>query len=227
MSATLSPEQLDALRRIDSPTVANAIEAFKVRDRTQGYISMDIRCLFPDLPPVVGYAVTATVDSTTPGRLGDRARWFRLWEVLEAAPKPAILVFKDVGPQPRLSCHCGDVMATIATRLGAVGLITDGGVRDLDEVHRLGFQYWAAGVVVSHGNAAILDVGLPVSVGGITIDPGDLLHGDANGVVVVPREIAAQVADEARKVQERERRIVEFVKSGEFTLEGLRKLYGL
>src|ERR671928_924728 len=95
MVALLSPEQIDALRRIDSPTIANAIETFEIRPRVSGYVGMDIKCYFPHLPPMVGYAITCTVDSTTEGRGG--IGFNTLYALLEQAPKPAVVVMQDVG----------------------------------------------------------------------------------------------------------------------------------
>ncbi|MBI2940299.1 MAG: RraA family protein [Chloroflexi bacterium] len=227
MSAILTPEQLAVLRAIDSPTVANAIEAFQVRDRTVGFPTMDVRCQFPELGITLGYAVTATADSTTPGKPRGRAGMLKLWEAVDASPKPVVIVVKDVGPEPRRSCHCGDVMANTARRLGAIALVTDGGVRDLAEVRALGFQFFAPGPVVSHGNFGIIDVNLPVQLHGCWVQPGDLLHGDANGIVVIPAEVAERVADEVEKVRSREGKIISYVNSPEFSLEGLRKLYGM
>ena len=95
---------------------------------------------------MLGYAVTATVDSMTPSRSLTRAPMLRLWEAVAAAPKPAVLVFKDVSPRNSHSCHCGDVMANTAHALGAIGLVTDGGIRDLAGVRKLGFHYFAPGM---------------------------------------------------------------------------------
>src|SRR5215470_2091687 len=134
---TLTGAQLDALRAIDSPTVANAIERFKIRPRVEGYASYALRCAFPRLGTMLGYAVTCTADTTTEGRKNP-AGILPLWEALEAAPKPAVLVIKDVGPDPQRSCHMGEIMATIAKALGAVGCVCDGGLRDVLEVEALG-----------------------------------------------------------------------------------------
>jgi len=218
----ISPDELKALAAIDSPTVANAIEAFGVRDATRGYASLELRCLFPDLPPVVGYAVTCTADSTSPAPRRP-SRDLELYEAVQAAPKPAIVVLKDAGPNRLLSCHAGDVMSTIFQRVGAIALVTDGGVRDLTGIRQRapGFQVFAAGTVVSHGIPTILEVGVTVSVCGLTIQPGDLLHGDANGLLLVPAEIAERVAAQAERVWERESRLVDLVRSDAFSLEEL------
>ncbi len=201
--ALLTPAQIDELRRIDSPTIANAIETFEIRPRVSGYVGYDIRCIFPDLPPTVGYAVTCTVDSTTEGREG--IGFNALYELLRDAPKPAVVVMQDVGTDRLHSCHAGEVMSTRMKSLGAVGILTDGGLRDANEVRALGgFQYFCAGLVVSHGNPICLSVGDEVTISGMKVRPGDLLHGDLNGVVHIPAECAADVAEAAYRIWERE-----------------------
>jgi regulator of RNase E activity RraA len=215
MVATLSFEQISALCRIDSPTISNAIERFKVRPRVSGYVGYDIRCIFPELPPTVGYAVTCTVDSTTEGRQG--IGFQRLYELLTNAPKPAIVVMQDVGPDRLHSCHAGEIMSTTMKRLGAVGILTDGGLRDVREVRVLGgFQYFCAGLVVSHGNPICVSVGEDVTISGMRVRMGDLLHGDVNGVVHIPDECAGQVADAAYRVWTEEGETLRRIASPEF-----------
>src|SRR5438093_11061658 len=123
MVAKLSFEQLSALRRIDSPTISNAIETFKVRPRVAGYVGSEIRCIFPELPPTVGYAITCTVDSTTEER--QRIGFQRLYELLTNAPKPAIVVIQDLSTDRLHSCHAGKLVSTQIKRRGAVGSLAD------------------------------------------------------------------------------------------------------
>jgi 4-hydroxy-4-methyl-2-oxoglutarate aldolase len=213
----LTPEQMTALRRIDSPTIANAIETFKVRPRVAGYTGYDIRCIYPDLPPLVGYAVTCTVDSTTEGRQG--IGFQELYRLLEDAPKPAVVVMQDVGPDRLHSCHAGEVMSTTMKRLGAVGIVTDGGLRDVHEVRNLGgFHYFCAGLVVSHGNPICVSVGDEVVISGMRVRPGDLLHGDVNGVVLIPDECAAEVADAAYRIWAREDATMRQINQSDFSM---------
>ena len=219
----LTAEQLDALRRIDSPTVSNAIEVFGVRPRVQGFAGWELRCAFPELGSMVGYAVTCTADSTTEQRSEERGL-LPLWAAIEASPKPAVLVIKDIGPERTRSCHMGEVMATTAKALGAIGCISDGGLRDVVEVRALGgFQYFCPGFVVSHGNPFILDVNVPVTLEGMAVQPGELLHGDVNGVLVVPDGIADKVVAEAERVRSAEREVLEFVRAPGLTVEKLRR----
>jgi regulator of RNase E activity RraA len=220
-------EQLEELRAVDSPTVANAIEAFKVRDDTQGFMGMDVRCLTPEFGVMLGYAVTATADSMAPGRSRDRRGHMRLFEAIAASPKPAVLVVHDVGPSRSHACFLGDVIASLSRRLGAIGIVTDGGVRDLDGVRPLGFHVFAAGLVVAHGTFNIIDVGVPVELSGAHVQPGDLIHGDPSGVTTVPLEVADRVYEQCQKVRGREVGLRDYAHSREFSLEGLRaKLIG-
>jgi regulator of RNase E activity RraA len=219
MAANLTPEQLDALRRIDSPTIANAIETFKVRPRVDGYVGMDIKCIFPSLPPMLGYAITCTVDSTTEGREG--IGFNELYKILQDAPKPAVIVMKDVGEDILHSCHAGEVMSTTMKRLGAVGILTDGGLRDVKEVKNLGgFHYFCSGLVVSHGNPICVSVGDTVTISGMTVKPGDLLHGDVNGVVLIPDECAADVAAAAVETWVREGEVMRNVARPDYRVGG-------
>ncbi|MEN3337876.1 MAG: 4-hydroxy-4-methyl-2-oxoglutarate aldolase [Acidobacteriota bacterium] len=219
----LTAEQLEAIRRIDSPTISNAIEVFGVRPRVEGFAGWALRCGFPELGSMVGYAVTCTADTTTEVRNESRGL-IPVWAAIEAAPKPAVLVIKDVGPERSRSCHMGEVMATTAKALGAVGCVSDGGLRDVAEVRALGgFQYFCPGFVVSHGNPFILDVNVPVTLDGMAVQPGDLLHGDINGLLVIPAAIAHLVADEAERVRLAEREVLDFVRSPGLTVEKLQE----
>jgi 4-hydroxy-4-methyl-2-oxoglutarate aldolase len=204
--ARLTAEQLAELRSIDSPTIANAIEHFEVRPRVSGYCGAEIRCLIPGLGTMLGYAVTCRGDSTTETK--DRREHAELYQAIWAMqPLPVVVVIGDDGDPSKinLSCHAGEMMATTMKRLGAIGLVTDGGLRDINEVRALGgFHYFGRGLVVAHGRPCIYDVGATVRIAGMEVQPGDLLHGDENGITVIPAEIASRVAAQARAVRERE-----------------------
>jgi regulator of RNase E activity RraA len=168
----------------------------------------------------IGYALTVTVDSTTPNVERNNDVWKRWVYAMAAAPKPIFLVFQDVGRNPEKSAHMGEIMVSLAQRLGGEGLLTNGGVRDVLEVETLGFQYFAAGIVPSHGNPRLLQVNVPVVIDGLQIEPGDLLHGDLNGVVKIPAEIAAQTAEMALIIREEEATLVAYINSPDFSVEG-------
>ena len=219
----LTHEEIGALQQIDTATVTNALEALNVRPPTVGYSSVELRCLLPELPPMVGYAITCTGDSTSPQDPEHRSRDRALYEAIRDSPKPVVVVCQNVGVDRLRSNQFGDIMATIFQRLGAVGSVTDGGIRDLAGIRERapGFQMFAAGAVASAGVSLIVEVGLTVSICGMTIAPGDLLHGDANGLVSIPHEIAEKVAAKGQAHLDYERKKIEFIKSSEFTLDEL------
>jgi 4-hydroxy-4-methyl-2-oxoglutarate aldolase len=213
------------LKSVDSPTIANAIEPFKVRDRTEGFIGGEVRALFPEMPPMVGTALTVTM-TNTPGALADRENYWRMYEALSQMPAPSVLVVQDVSGAPSRCALAGEVMTTMAMRLGVVGMVTDGGLRDVHEVRRLGFAYFARYVVVSHGNFGVVDVGGPVTLDGQEVKTGDILHGDANGIVIVPREVLDGLPEAVQEVRTRERATMDFINSPEFTVGAARKRAG-
>lgn len=220
----LTQAQLQALASFDSPTLANALEGSGRYPRLGHFVGYDIRCFYPDLSPSCGYAVTCRADSTTEGRKMERGL-LQLWELLARTPAPTIVVIQDVGTDRLHSCHCGEVMATTMKRLGAVALLTDGGVRDLHEVRALGgFQFFAPGLVVAHGNPLIFDIGADVTISGVAIKTGDLLHGDANGLLRIPLDAAAELPAAAQEVRAREAETLRRVLSPDFSpLEGPKK----
>jgi regulator of RNase E activity RraA len=192
--APLSPAQLAQLRTYDTPTICNLIELFDVRPRNQGYMDARIAACFPDMPAVVGYAATATFRACTPQRSDGYAGTETQVERFAELDGPAIVVFQDLDT-PAVAATFGEVMCTTYKAFGAVGLITSGAGRDLDQVRALGFPAFTGGTICAHGYTQIPQVHVPVFVGGLAVHPNDLLHADCNGVTSVPREIAGELAD--------------------------------
>jgi len=219
-----SPSLIQQLKCFDSPTISNSVEALNIRDRTEGYASMDVRCLFPELKPMVGHAVTCKADSTSLG-LRRSNGLSELFDAIVAMPKPVVIVIQNCGPDRLRSCFVGDMVALAYQKLGAVGVATDGGIRDLSGIRRRapGFQVFAAGAVVSHGNAAFVEVGKPVKIGGLPIEAGDLLHGDESGLVNVPIQWVETILKEAALVQKTEEEWIDFASSKSCSLEGLKQ----
>ena len=215
---------IDALSKIDTPTLSNAIERLKVRNPIMGFADRSIRCMFPDLGFMCGYAVTAEVETMNPDIQGvlDQA-FVDLCEAIEKSPKPVVVVLRETGPNPHFCAHCGEVLATTFQRLGAVGLVSDSGVRDMKEVHGLKFHYFAPGAVASHGNFRFVRAQVAVTVGGLPIKPGDLLHGDLNGLIKVPEESRDRLPQAAAEVTKAEKAVLDFVRGDSFTLDGLKK----
>jgi 4-hydroxy-4-methyl-2-oxoglutarate aldolase len=218
MARQLTAEQLAELRAIDSPTIANAIEYFTIRPRVAGYCGANVRCLTPDAGFMLGYAVTCKGDSTTEDK--ERREHTELYRAITAVqPWPAVVVIGDDGDPSKihLSCHAGEMMATTMKRCGAVGLVTNGGLRDIREITALGgFHYYGRGLVVAHGRPSIYDVSATVNIDGMEVHPGDLLHGDENGITVIPAEIADKIAAKAMEHREMEQQRLKEILSPDF-----------
>jgi 4-hydroxy-4-methyl-2-oxoglutarate aldolase len=210
------------LKTVDSPTLSNAIELLKVRPHREGFTPLQVRALFPELGRMCGYAVTAQVETVTESGDLDDERFLELYELVRQSPKPAVIAFQEIGGYPDYAAHCGEVMATIFGRVGAIGLVTDCAVRDLPEVRALGFHYFARGSVVSHANFRIVRVGEPVHVYGVVIRSGDLIHGDENGVLLVPDGLEETLPRAIEDVRTRERRLMDWVRSDRFSQDQLR-----
>jgi regulator of RNase E activity RraA len=222
-SNQIEPAALEELRRLDSCSVANAIEKFGVRLRNSGFANSSVRCIFEDFPPLAGYAATVRVKTSEPPMEGD-SYYYRLdWlDHLLSVPSPRVLVVEDLDPHPGLGSFIGDVHANILRALGCVGVVTNGAVRNVEAARALKFQMFARNLSVSHAFAHVFDFGGPVQVGNMQVRPGDLLHGDRHGVQTVPIEIAQKIPAVAHRMSGEERELIEFCQSGVFSLERLR-----
>ena len=195
---------ISALRAFDSATVSTGIEGLGVRDRTDGYADLRLRRLVAQPQPMVGYAITMMVDSTTPGLMPDNSGFAELRAALSASAKPAVVVIQESGPSPERGCHMGDVVGTMLADSGVVGVVSGSGIRDLDGIRSTGLTAFALGTVVAHGVYTITAVGVDVEVAGLRVRPGDLLHGDGDGLVSVPSDSPEQLLELVDAVRARE-----------------------
>ena len=221
----LTTQEIEALKKITSPSVANAIETFKVRPREQGNLSSDIRARFPEMGPMVGYAVPCVIRAEQGPIEGHRASTYGWWDFVLTIPAPRVIVVHDLDDPRGQGAQWGEVQANIHRALGCVGVVTDGSVRDLDEVRALGFQFCAAHVSVSHANVHMVDFGIPIKVGGVLIKPGDLVHGDQHGVCTIPHDIGGKIPEAIAKVEADERQIISVCQSPGFTADKLKELF--
>jgi 4-hydroxy-4-methyl-2-oxoglutarate aldolase len=221
MPPTLSADDLALLRRYDTPTVCNVIELFDVRPRHAGYTDGRIQACYPKLPPMVGFASTATFRSASPPRAADvYAGLADHVAAFAGLPGPAVVVFQDLDDPPAAATF-GEIMCTTYKTFGAAGLVTSGAGRDLDQVEALDFPCFTSGTVCAHGYCHIPSVHVPVRVGGVTVHPGDLLHGDRNGVTTIPHAIAAATARACADYAAAEAVVLDYLKSGRVDPKGL------
>jgi 4-hydroxy-4-methyl-2-oxoglutarate aldolase len=223
MKAPLTSEQLEALRRLDTCTVANAIEAFHERLRNEGFMDHTVHCLFPRLQPMVGYAATVRIRGSAPPTAGepypDRTDW---WDYIVSLPVPRVVVVQDVATRPGLGSLVGAVHMNILRAIHCVGVVTNGSVRDIPAAEGAGFHYFAGGVSVSHAYVHIIEIGQPIEIGGLKIQSGDLLHGDLHGVQSIPLDVATRIPAVAAQIVAEEQQLVALCRSPEFSLDKLR-----
>jgi len=221
MPGVLDPKQLSELRQFSTPTLSNAIEMFGVRPRNQGFMRPDVRCVLPLEEPMVGYACTGCIRASAPAADGLPSRE-AYWAWTQGIPGPRVAVLQDLDDPPGVGSFWGEVNATVHMALGFVGTVTNGGVRDLDEVAAMGFAYFARDVIVSHAYIHMVEFGRPVQVGGLTVRSGDLIHADRHGVLVIPAEVAPELAQMAADFEAVEREFIESVHRPGFAIERMK-----
>ncbi len=223
MSKDLAPELVEKLLSVDSPTVSNAVERFLARPRREGFMGPQIQCRFPDMGPVVGYATTCTIvdyDEKHPPDPSERFKWI---ESIANSPKPCVCVVKDMCHRKGWYSHWGEIVGTQVQVLGASAIITDGAVRDLEALAAMGMKVWSEYVVVSHGHIDVGQADLPVEVGGLVVNPGDILHADCNGVVSIPAEVLDDLPGKIDEVLENERATLKHLREKGYDLEAHRR----
>ena len=222
MTKFLNAEELESLRKWPTCAISNGIELFNIRPRNEGFMLPEIQCLLPELGTMIGYAATAVITAASPdGRRVSPSDW---WAEIKKIPEPRVVVMHDID-NPGIGSFWGEVNANIHKALGCAGLVTDGVIRDLDEVKDAGFHYFAKQVCVSHAYVHLVDIGIPVKVGGLVVKPGDLIMGDKHGVISIPLDIARDVPKAVQMMEDWERPVINFCKSKEFNIEGLKERF--
>jgi 4-hydroxy-4-methyl-2-oxoglutarate aldolase len=211
----ISAKTLADLAKFDTPTICNVIELFDVVPRNRGYMDGRIKAAFPEMPPMVGFAATAAFRSDAPPAGGDAyGSMDKQVEKFGELPGPAVVVFQDIDDPP-IAATFGEVMCSTYKAFGSVGLITSGAGRDIEQVRAINYPVFTANTICSHAYCHILHIGLPVHVGGLTVNNGDLLHGDLNGVTRIPIEIADQIPQIAAEFVDAEKIVLDYVRGSE------------
>lgn len=207
-------EMLEELKQYDTPTITNVVATYPNDHahclglyhpwRGNWYTDQTLKCMYPELGRMAGYVVTVTFGIPDPAFA--RRSMLDLYKVIEAAPKPVILAVKQAMPDAykRKNGLLGGNMMTAFRSLGVIGVVSDGPSRDLDEVRGLGVQYMLTGVCAGHGDFGIMEINTPVSICGMDVAPGEIIHMDENGAVKFPREYLPEVAERCKKLNEHE-----------------------
>ncbi len=221
-SKVLTREQLDAIQRFDTCTIANAIECFGIRLRNEGFTRPGLNSILGPDERILGYAATFRIKSADPpvtgGRFDDRTDW---WSEIERLPRPRIAVYESRDTDSGAGACIGEVHAAILKAFGCSGVITNGSVRDLGGIRELGLPVFAASITVSHSFMHVIDFSAPVEIFGLKIQQGDLLYADCHGVLAIPIEIAAELPEVAERMHGQDRRIIELCQAPDFTPDKL------
>lgn len=225
MASTITAGEVQSLAAFSTPTICNAIERFNLRLRNEGYMNGTLVNRRPKVQPMVGYAITVQMRAEKPPVKGfsypDRNDW---WDIIANSPSPKIIVIQDTDTQPGVGSVTGEVHAAIFKALGCVGIVTNGAVRDLDALEALNMHIYAGSVSPSHAYAHIADIGKPVVIGSMSVQTGDLLHGDQHGIVNIPSAIVQDIPKMAHAILEHEHSITDFCASSGFSIPALRGL---
>jgi len=220
----ISKDQVREVSQMQTCAVSNAIESLNVRSKTDGFMTPNIKSMFPKMGSMAGFAVTAVIKASTPPSENmnfSRVDWVD--EIL-SIPSPRVIVMKDLDHPDVIGSFWGEVQSAIHKSLDCVGVVTDGGVRDLDEMKDWGFNAFATTSLVSRANVHLVEANIPVTIGGITVNPGDLLLGDQHGVISIPKEIALDLPGAIAKVEAGEKEIIDVCKAQDFSPEKLKDI---
>ncbi len=200
---------LKELAKIDTPTVTNAVATYPKNEtclklynpwRENWYSDQNLKCMFPDLGPRAGYAVTCTFGLPDPDY--EQHTFIDVLKAVEAMPKPVVLVIKQKFPaelKDKVGL-AGGLMGNSMAALGVTGLISDGPTRDLRELKKLGLQTMLTGACAGHGDFAVHAINVPVSVCGMDVAPGEIIHLDENGACKFPADKLEAVLQNCKKI---------------------------
>ena len=222
MQTPLSSDQINQLRSFDTCVISDAIETFGVRLRNEGFATAGFRCLFKNFPTMVGYAATCKIRSADPPIVGsryvERTDW---WKHITSVQSPRVVVMQDIDEHPGTGAFLGKVHVNILLSMGCVGAVTNGAARELPGIEASGFQVFAGRLAISRAYVHIVEFGGPVEVGGLKIQPGDLIHGDRHGIITIPQDMAIKLPAVASKIMEKKQLVIDLSKKPGATVQEL------
>ena len=206
-------EIIAELRNFDTPSITNVVATYPTSPLCLGlynpwtenwYTDTSIRCMYPNMGPVVGYAVTCVYGLPDPNYT--RLSFMDVIDALDASKKPTIFVFQQKFP-PELADKvglAGGNMTSAMKAVGCVGAISNGPSRDIDEIRPMEFQYLLSGITPGHGAMAVHAVNVPVAVAGMDVSPGEMIHMDENGACKFPADQLEAVLTNVKALRDEE-----------------------
>ena len=223
--SSIDQDLFQHLAGFDTPTICNALEEARGSRSLEGFTLQPLVCAFEDLKPIVGFARTATIRATRQNeRTGEAARAHRFgyYEYVCSEPHPTIAVIQDLDERKGTGAFWGEVNTAIHKGLGVLGCVTDGSIRDLDMIAP-GFQLLAGSISPSHAFVHCVDFGGDVTVAGMNVRHGDLIHADRHGAAVIPLDLLPKLPDAIDRCMKVERVILEAARSHDFDITMLKR----
>ena len=221
----VSESQFSFLRSIDTPTVCNLIEIVKPESRGSGYTVTHLHCPFPDLPPMVGFAKTVTIRSRNAvGGPSYMAKRMDYLDYVAAEPRPSVVMIEDKDEPAGYGAFWGEVQTNVHKALGCLGTVTNGSIRDIAEVAE-GFQMLAGSITPSHAYVHVVEFGVPVTIAGMEVASGDLIHADRHGAVVVPTDKIDAMKTALDGLMKQEARIITAARAPGATVETIKAAF--
>lgn len=214
----IAEAHLDALGEWDTPALSNALDSLRLRARNTGYTDGSIQRI-AGTGIMTGIAVTARMRAREPA--DDGIAVSQLHRAIASVTGPVVVVIEDADEPPGAGAFLGEVNGSLLQALNVRGLVTNGRVRDVRELRDLGYSVYAAGVCVARAYMRLIDIGNPVTVGGLTVQSGDILHGDEHGILEIPPAALPSIFGQAEIIRAEERQVVTWSRSPEFSIEGL------
>ena len=219
-----TPDDLAALTQWDTPTICNALEEIVPERRGHGFTTEPLVPLDPDLPPICGYARTATIRAAEPTNATPEemaARRMSYYEYVAQAPHPTVVVIQDLDPEPGIGAFWGEVQTNVHKGLGVLGAVTNGSFRDVVDSAR-GFNLLGAKIGPSHAFVHVVEFDCPVDVYGLAASTNDIVHGDRHGAVMIPDQAVKQIPTVIARILRREAITIEAARGPDFDVEKLR-----
>jgi len=218
-----SQNLLETLRKYDTPTIVNSLELLDIKFRTSGFTTEQLVCADTSLPPIVGYARTATISASDEiDQQIKRERSLAYYKYISSGTGPCVSVIQDIDQNPGFGAFWGEVNSNIHKALGVTGVLTNGSVRDLDVLSE-GFQVLAGKIGPAHAYVRIEETGIPVSIFGMEVNHDDLIHADRHGAVVIPSELSENLPEAIDLMISREKVILDACKREDFSYQVLRQ----
>jgi regulator of RNase E activity RraA len=228
MDIKVTADDLTTLTKWDTPTICNALELVCPERRGYGFTTKHLFSLDPNLPPICGFARTATIRAASPSGESDAAmakKRFAYYEYVATAHGPTIAVIQDIDPEPGIGAFWGEVQTNIHRCLGAVGAVTNGSFRDVPD-SASGFNLIGGKIGPSHAFVHLIDIGCQVTIYGLTVQTNDIVHADQHGAVMVPADVVTKIPEAIELITRREAVILESVKAADFNIEKLKVAMG-